>query len=77
VDRREDASTRPATTQLTRDFKLALPHELNAQQRRWLVTDFARELSRKRMVVDVAIHAPDGVRHLRQFHVIPGPVIRL
>ena len=68
VEKAEDRSTRPDEAQLARDFKIALPHELNAEQRRWLITDFARELSRKGMIVDVAIHKPDRHGDQRNFH---------
>lgn len=69
IERCEDRSTRPDQAQLARDFKIALPHELNADQRRQLVTDFARELSRKGMILDVAIHRPDPHSDERNFHV--------
>jgi MobA/MobL family len=68
VEEREDHSTRPDQAQLARDFKIALPHELNAEQRKWLITDFAREMSRKGMIVDVAIHAPDIHGDERNYH---------
>jgi hypothetical protein len=69
VERREDESTRPDQAQLARDLKIALPHELNAEQRLQLVTDFAREMAARGMVVDVAIHAPDAQSDERNFHV--------
>jgi len=68
VEEREDQSTRPDNAQLARDFKIALPHELNEQQRRYLITDFARELSRKGMVVDVTVHRPDVHSDERNYH---------
>lgn len=69
VEEREDRSTRPDQAQLARDFKLSIPHELDQEQRKRLVTDFAREMSRKGMVIDVAIHAPDEHNHKKNYHV--------
>jgi hypothetical protein len=69
VERREDESTRPDQAQLARDFKIALPYELDVDQRRALVHDFAREMAEKGMVVDVAIHRPDADDDPRNFHV--------
>jgi MobA/MobL family len=69
AEAREDKSTRPDDARPARDFKIALPHELNAKQRIYLVTDFARELSRQGMIVDVAIHAPDEHGDERNYHV--------
>lgn len=52
IERRKDA-------QLAREFNVALPHELSADERLALVRDFAREHFGKRgMVADLAIHAP-------------------
>src|ERR1035438_4177133 len=51
IERREDESTRPDQAQLFREFIPTFPHELSAEQRRWMITDFARELSRQGMVV--------------------------
>jgi hypothetical protein len=42
---------------------------LNREQRAELVKDFAAEMARKGMVVDVAIHAPDARNDERNFHV--------
>lgn len=47
VERKEDKSTRPDQAQLARDFKVALPHELNAEQRVDLVQKFAQEFACK------------------------------
>jgi hypothetical protein len=59
VERKEDASNRAASAQLAREVVIALPHELSAQQREWLVKDFVQEqFTRKGMVADVNIHAP-------------------
>jgi hypothetical protein len=68
VERKEDASKHRDTAQLARDFKIALPHELSEEQRRWLVTDFGRYLSRKGMIVDAAIHRPDAHSDQRNYH---------
>jgi hypothetical protein len=47
-----------------------LPHELTAEQRRRLVTDFAREaFARRGMVADVSIHAPHDRNDDRNYHV--------
>ena len=49
--------------------KFRLPHELTAQQREWLVKDFAREaFVRKGYAVDIAIHAPDKESDERNHH---------
>lgn len=69
VERREDQSTRPDQAQVARDFKIALPYELNVDQRRALVYDFALEMAEKGMVVDIAIHRPDPDDDERNFHV--------
>lgn len=68
VERREDKSTKPDQAQLARDFKIALPHELNEQQRLYLVKDFVRELGRKGLIVDWAIHQPDAHSDQRNYH---------
>lgn len=55
--------------QLSREITLGLPHELTADQRRQLVTDFVREqFVRKGMVADVNIHAPGGKGDDRNHH---------
>ena len=69
VELKEDQSRHADTAQLARDFKLALPHELDADQRRQMVTGFAQELARRGMVVDAAIHAPDAGQDERNYHV--------
>ena len=69
MERREDQSTRPDQAQLARDFKIALPYEMDTDQRRALVHEFARELAQKGMVLDVAVHAPDLDDDPRNFHV--------
>ena len=57
-NRAELAETRKNST-VCREFEIALPHELSAQQRQQLAHDFAAELvARHRFAADVAIHAP-------------------
>jgi ATP-dependent exoDNAse (exonuclease V) alpha subunit len=56
--------------QLAREVQLSLPHELNFQQRRDLVRDFAqREFVGRGMVADIAMHKPDRGGDQRNFHV--------
>src|SRR2546430_3938788 len=58
-ERAEDRSKRPATAQLARDYTMSLPHQLNAQQREWMLKDFQREAyTRKGKLSTAAIHAP-------------------
>jgi len=62
AEKRKDA-------QLAREIEVSLPHELTAQQREWLVKDFAREaFVRKGYAVDIAIHAPDENSDDRNHH---------
>jgi hypothetical protein len=68
VERREDQSTRPDDAQPARDFKIALPHELNRDQRLDLTQEFAIYMAQKGMVVDVAIHAPEPGDDPRNYH---------
>lgn len=68
VEAREDESTTPDKAQLERSWIISLPHELDEKERRWLVTDFAREISRTGIVVDVAIHPPDKDGDPRNYH---------
>jgi len=59
VERKEDESRRHASAQLAREFILALPKELTADERRELVLGFAKEeLVARGMVADVSIHEP-------------------
>jgi MobA/MobL family len=69
VENREDKSPHRDTAQVARSFIIPLPHELSKRDRQWLVTDFARELSRKGMVVHVAIHEPEEEKDQRNYHV--------
>lgn len=55
----EQAETRKNST-VAREFEIALPAELPADERRRLAVDFARELvDRHGLAADVAIHAPN------------------
>jgi hypothetical protein len=66
---RATAAERQANGQPARNVEFALPHELNAEQRRQLVTDFAREtFARRGMVADVHIHKPHDKNDPRTFH---------
>lgn len=63
ADKRSDS--RPA-----RDVLLALPHELNAEQRLALVRAFVAEhIVAQGMIADVALHAPDKHGDQRNHHV--------
>lgn len=66
---RATAAERQANGQPARNVEFALPHELNAEQRRRLVTDFAREtFARRGMVADVNIHEPHDRNDDRNYH---------
>jgi|SRR5579871_394692 len=67
-ERKADQSTRPNDAQLAREFLITLPHELDADQRRMLITDFARELARQGLIVDVSIHKPHEHGDERNYH---------
>ncbi|MGC4411278.1 Ti-type conjugative transfer relaxase TraA, partial [Rhizobium sp. ST-5] len=62
AEKRKDA-------RLAREVEIALPHELNADQRLALVRAFARDLAdRYGAAVDFAIHAPGGESDIRNIH---------
>jgi MobA/MobL family len=62
VEKRKDS-------QLARDFVISLPHELDAEQRRALLTDFLdRNFVDKGYLCDVAFHAPHGKGDDRNHH---------
>jgi MobA/MobL family len=66
---RAEAAERQKNGQPARNMFVAFPHELNQQQREWLIKDFVREqFARKGMIADVAIHAPDERGDERNFH---------
>ena len=46
-------------SQLAREFEIAFPHELNAEQRQSMLNEICQELVKRHgVVVDAAIHAP-------------------
>lgn len=54
---------------VAREWEIALPHELDADQRRELAADFARALvERYGVVADVALHAPGREGDQRNHH---------
>ncbi|UJW76032.1 Ti-type conjugative transfer relaxase TraA [Rhizobium sp. SL42] len=54
---------------LAREFEIALPHELNADQQLALVRAFAHDLAdRHGAAVDFAIHVPRGESDIRNIH---------
>jgi len=64
----EQAETRKNST-VAREYEIALPAELPAQERRELAMAFAREISERHGVaVDVAIHAPGREGDQRNHH---------
>jgi hypothetical protein len=51
------------------DYDMAFPHQLNAEQREWMLKDWVREgITRKGLIVTAAIHAPDKDGDQRNFH---------
>lgn len=66
---RAEAAERQWNGQPARNIDLAFPHQLNPQQREWLVKDFVREqFVRQGMIADVNIHAPHAGRDGRNYH---------
>lgn len=64
----ERAETRKNST-VAREYEIALPAELSADERRTLTLDLAREISaRHGVAVDVAIHAPGRQGDQRNHH---------
>ena len=64
----EQAETRKNST-VAREYEIALPAELSADERRTLTLDLAREISERHGVaVDVAIHAPGRQGDQRNHH---------
>ena len=64
----ETAETRKNST-VAREFEIALPSELGAQERTALAVDFARAISlRHRCVVDVSVHRPGRGGDTRNHH---------
>jgi hypothetical protein len=65
-----EANENRKDARLARDFDAAFPHELTAEQRQHMVTDFVREaFLRKGKAATVAIHAPHQHGDERNFHV--------
>jgi len=66
---RAEAAERQKNGQPARNVFVAFPHELNQQQREWLIKDFAREqFARQGMIADVAMHPPDRDGDQRNTH---------
>ena len=64
-----EQSEKRKNSTVAREFEVALPSELSADQRRKLAHDFARELvKRNGFAVDVAIHAPGKEGDTRNHH---------
>ncbi len=54
---------------VAREFEIALPHELSAEQRLELTREFARGLAERYCTaVDFAIHTPHGATDIRNHH---------
>jgi MobA/MobL family len=51
VEKRKDA-------RVAKEFTAAIPHQLDEQYRNYLIADFAHELTRKGLILDVNIHQP-------------------
>lgn len=70
AEAREDKSTRRADATVARDFRLALPHELDEGGRLGVARECASLLAeRYGTVVDLAVHAPNREGDERNFHV--------
>ena len=68
-NRAEAAERQKVNGQPARNVIVAFPHELDQQQREWLVKDFAREqFARRGMIADVAMHGPDARGDQRNTH---------
>jgi ATP-dependent exoDNAse (exonuclease V) alpha subunit len=64
-----EQSEKRKNSTVAREFEVALPSELSADQRRELAHDFARELVKRHgFAVDVAIHAPGKEGDTRNHH---------
>jgi hypothetical protein len=64
-----EAAEKRKNSTVAREFEVALPAELSAEDRKQLAHDFARELvERYRLVADVAIHAPGREGDNRNHH---------
>lgn len=70
AEQREEKSTRRATATTAREFRLALPHELNLDEQITLTRAFGQYLvNNYGVAVDFSIHAPDKEGDDRNFHV--------
>jgi hypothetical protein len=68
-NRAEAAERQQKNGQPARNVDCAFPHELNQQQREWMLKDFVREqFARKGMVADAVIHPPHPEGDERNFH---------
>jgi hypothetical protein len=64
----ERAEVRRNST-LAREYVAAFPHQLNAEQREWMLKDWVREeFTRKGLIATAVIHAPDQKGDQRNFH---------
>jgi hypothetical protein len=64
----ERAEVRRNST-LAREYVAAFPHQLDVQQREWMLKDFVREeFTRKGLIVTAVIHAPDQKGDQRNYH---------
>lgn len=64
----EESEKRKDST-IARNYTVALPHELNTEQQRYLVQDFIKEnFTRKGYAADLSIHAPDKDGDERNYH---------
>ncbi len=64
-----EAKNKRADAQVAREFVVALPEELSAEQRTDLAVQFARDIAdRYRVAADVAIHQPSGKGDERNHH---------
>ena len=63
--------------QLARVFDIALPHELTLEQNRRLLQDWVRDnFTRKGLIADAVIHAPDKQGDMRNTHAHVAVVLR-
>ena len=66
---RVEEAERKKNAQLAREIVIALPHELDSEQRKQLARDFVeRNFTSRGMVADVALHAPVPGDNPRNFH---------
>lgn len=64
-----EAAEKRIDARVAREFEVALPHELDAEQRLELTREFAQDLAdRHGAAVDFAIHCPHGATDERNFH---------